>query len=133
MNSSSWHTYICSVEELWMLLPYHLFINHYYFLFLVKCLLSKGKSRSTFVLWALDWGWIKQTLNSHQPHPETEVSFSLYKSLFIKEAGSAAQVLSLANQHSSYPSNTTQLKLLYFFQISFLLCPPNLQKRAHQQ
>jgi hypothetical protein len=27
----------------------------------------------TFVLWASDWGWIKQTLNSRQSPSETEV------------------------------------------------------------
>ena len=27
-------------------------------------------------MWALDWGWIEQTLNSHRSPPETEVSLS---------------------------------------------------------
>ena len=31
----------------------------------------------TFVLRALDWGWIEQTLNSRWSPPETEVFLSL--------------------------------------------------------
>jgi hypothetical protein len=30
----------------------------------------------TFVLWASDWGWIEQTLNSRRSPPETEVFLS---------------------------------------------------------
>ena len=32
----------------------------------------------TFVMWALDWGWIEQTLNSRRSPLETEVSLSLW-------------------------------------------------------
>ena len=35
----------------------------------------------TFVLWALDWGWIEQTLKSRRSPPETEVSLSLDMSI----------------------------------------------------
>ena len=46
----------------------------------LKCLLSKGGVDlyfHTFVLWALDWGWIEQTLNSRQS-PSGDQSFSLF-------------------------------------------------------
>ena len=32
----------------------------------------------TFVMWALDWGWIEQTLNSRRSPPETEVFFLIF-------------------------------------------------------
>ena len=31
----------------------------------------------TFVMWALDWGWIEQTLNSRRSPPEISLSLSL--------------------------------------------------------
>ena len=31
----------------------------------------------TFVLWASDWGWIEQTLNSRRSPPEIEVTLLL--------------------------------------------------------
>ena len=31
----------------------------------------------TFVMWASDWGWIEQTLNSRRSPPEAEVFLSL--------------------------------------------------------
>jgi hypothetical protein len=37
----------------------------------------------TFVLWASDWGWIEQTLNSRQSPLETEVFLSLSLSLSL--------------------------------------------------
>ena len=36
----------------------------------------------TFVLWALDWRWIEQTLNSRRSPPETEV-FLLLEKLYV--------------------------------------------------
>ena len=37
----------------------------------------------TFVLWALDWGWIEQTLNSRRSPPETEVFLSFFTFFFL--------------------------------------------------
>ena len=36
----------------------------------------------TFVMWASDWRWIEQTLNSHRSPSETEVFLSLF-SLYV--------------------------------------------------
>ena len=44
-----------------------------------QCQGGVGLYLHAFVLWALDWGWIEQTLDSRQSPPETEVFFSLSK------------------------------------------------------
>jgi hypothetical protein len=47
----------------------------------------------TFVLWASDWGWIKQTLNSRWSPPETEVFLSLSSSALVGGKGGAGPSL----------------------------------------
>ena len=39
----------------------------------------------TFVMWASDWGWIEQTLNSRRSPPETEVFLSMIVNMKLRE------------------------------------------------